>query len=1009
MSGVTAKAPTIDLRVLGPLEVRAAGSALPLGPRKQQVALAMLAVHAGRVVGLDELVDELWPDAPPASAVANVRSYAASIRRQLEAAGDRHDRLVRRGSGYQLSAEPDELDLFAFSSHTAKGRRALRSGDLAAGVAEFRVALTYWRGSMLTGLPLGPALAGRSAIVEDERLAITEELAEAQLALDQPDEVARILHRHVHLHPLRERAYGLLMKALCRLGDVAGALSTYAEARSALIEQLGVEPGAELRRLHRSILDGDLGADERRTVATAHRPPVVKPAELPADLVDFVGREGEIQQVIALLGASGDTAVPLCGVVGQAGVGKTSLAVHVAHRLRAEYPDGQLFVDLRGADSHPLISTEVLARFLRALGVPGQAIPHDAQERGALFRSLLADRRLLLVLDNAADEEQVQPLLPGTPSCAVLVTSRYRLPGLVGLASVDLGVLGTDSALALLDRAAGATRVRAEPAAAEELTRLCGGLPLALRVIGVKLAASPHRTLAALVERLGEERHRLDQLAHAGLAVRSSLDFSYQRIYPADRKLLRQVSVLEAPDFAAWTAAAVADQTVPVVEEGLDRLVAAHLIQIAGTDVVGQVRYRMHDLIRVYARERAAAEDPEADRLAAIRRALHHWLGLVTAGEQAFYGDSYHARIAQEIGHAVPAQAALDRVSLDPLTWIEAERVAFVSAVRQAAEVGLLAECWRLACVSELLLSHRELKDESLVVHTVALGAARRVGDRRGEAIALMALGKTESERGAWTRSRSLFEDAEAMLVAEGDEHGAALCQWELARKDRHEGRLESARHRYMAMLQACHDMDLALEALALLGLGQVQLLDENPAAAIRDLEAAMRVSGRCAGAVPRLLVLLWYGEAHLQVGDRVLAAKAFREVASWSARVGDLCGEIMSLCGLTRAALAEGDVDEAERVATSLRNRHHLLREPSTRIVASSTVASVLLAKGDVRSARQFAEDALAECRRLGAVAFHAKALDLMAEIHEATGDHEAAAAARAEAAALRPAAQPA
>jgi tetratricopeptide (TPR) repeat protein len=811
------------------------------------------------------------------------------------------------------------------------------------------------------------------------------------------------------LHPLRERAYGLLMKALCRLGDVAGALSTYAQARGALIEQLGIEPGAELRQLHRSILDGDLGADERRTVATAHRPPVVKPAELPADLVDFVGREGEIQQVIALLSASGATAVPMCSIVGQAGVGKTSLAVHIAHRLRANYPDGQLFVDLRGADRHRLVSAEVLARFVRALGVPAQAIPHDAQERAALYRSLLADRRLLVVLDNAADEEQVRPLLPGTPTCAVLVTSRYRLPGLVGLASVDLGILGTDSALALLDRTAGATRVRTEPAAAEELTRLCGGLPLALRVVGVKLATSPHRTLSALVERLTEERHRLDHLAHAGLAVRSSLDFSYQRIDPADRRLLRRVSLLDAPDFAAWTAAAVADQALPVVEEGLDRLVAAHLVQIAGTDVVGQLRYRMHDLIRVYARERAAAEDPEADRLAAVRRALHHWLGLVTAGERALYGDSYHTRHAQEIARVALDQAAVDRVSMDPLAWIEAERAAFVSAVRQAAAVGLFAESWRLACVPEGMLEYRELTDESVTVHTIAADVAHRLGDRLGEAAALVTLGRLESERGDWARSRSLLETAEAMFIAEGDRLGLAECHQELAHKDRYEGKLGSARDRYTAMVKASHDKDSAIEALGLRGLGQIHLFAGNPRAALPLLESALEASSRCAGVMPRLLVLVWYGEACLQLGDTVNAAAAFHEVASWSERVGASGGAVWSLSGLAQVALADGDIGGAERFASRAHDQCHLLRQPSTNVVVSFALARVRLAQGHLASAKRHADEALDDCRRLGAVVQHARTLDLMAEIHEATGDHEAAAAARAEAATLRPAAQPA
>jgi DNA-binding SARP family transcriptional activator/tetratricopeptide (TPR) repeat protein len=997
----------LDVRVLGPLEVRVGGAPLPLGPRKQQVVLAMLVVQAGQVVSLDELVDEVWPDAPPASAVANVRSYAASIRRSLEAVEGRRDRLVRRGSGYQLSVAPDELDLLAFSSLAAKGRQKLQYADPAAAVIQLRDALAYWRGPLLAGVSLGPALSGASAIAEEERLAVTEELAEARLALDEPDEVVRLLRPHVHMHPLRERAYEVLMKALCRMGDVAGALRTYADARSALVEQLGIEPGAELRRLHRSILDGELDPDERDRVSTVHRPPVVRPAELPADLVDFVGRDAEVRQVTAMLKASGATSVPMCCVVGQAGVGKTSLAVHVAHRLRADYPDGQLFLDLRGADSHPLDPVEVLARFLRALGVPGEAIPHDADERAALYRSLLADRRLLVVLDNAADEEQVKPLLPGTPTCAVLVTSRYQVPGLAALVSVDLGELDTVGGVALLERTAGAARVRAEPGAAEELTRLCGGLPLALRVVGVKLAVSPHRTLRTLVDRLAEERHRLDQLSHSGLAVRSSLDFSYHRLDPADQTLLRRVSLLDAPDFAGWTAAAVNDQPVYDVEEGLDRLVAAHLVQIAGTDVVGQVRYRMHDLIRVYARERSMVEDPEPDRRAAIRDAVRHWLGLVAAGERALYGPSYYAQLADELGSPVLDQAALDRVSSDPLMWIEAERAALVSAVRQANAVGLLAECWRLASAAVNLLADREFKDESAAVHGVTMDAAQRLGHPRGVATALVSLGRAASERGDWANGRSLLERAEAIFIAEGDRHGLATCYWELAHKDRYEGRLGSATERYTAMVEACRDVDPAIAAMGLRGLGQIQLLVGKPEAALPLLESALAVSAR-AGAMPRMLVLVWYGEACLRLGKNRPAAAAFREVASWSARVGASTGEVWSLCGLAQVALADGDVADAERFAVRAHEQCSLVGQPSTSMVASFTLAKVRLAQGQVEPARTAAVEALDHCRRLGAVVDQARMLDVLAEIHEAAGDLGAAAEARAEAAAVRPAVQP-
>lgn len=1007
MAGSTPERGKLTLRVLGSLEVHAGGRSLPLGPRKQQLALAMLVVHAGQVVGLDELIDELWPDGPPASAVANVRSYTASIRRMFETVEDRRDRLVRRGSGYQLHADLDELDLLAFSSRVATARAAVQSGELTVASSAFLDALTYWQGPMLAGLRPGPVLAARAAVMDENRQSVVEELGAVLLALGDPDEVVRLLHQHVHLHPLRERAYALLMQALCRLGDSAGALSIYTDARNAIGERLGVEPGLALQKLYRSILDGKPELDPPVRNAIPRRPMVVHPAELPADLVDFVGRSNEIDRAIAVLNRPGTTSVPICRILGQAGVGKTTLSVHVAHRLRADYPDGQLFVDLRGADSHPLTSAEVLARFLRALGVPGQAIPHDGQERAALYRSLLADRRLLIVLDNAVDEEQVRPLLPGTATCAVLVTSRYQLAG-VGSESVDLDVFGTDSALDLLDRAAGTARVRAELGAAEELVRLCGGLPLALRVVGVKLATSPHRTLSALVDRLAEERHRLDQLSHAGLAVRSSLDFSYQRIDPGDRRLLRRVALLDAPDFAAWTAAAVADLPVPVVEEGLDRLVAAHLVQTGGTDLVGQVRYRLHDLIRVYARERAEAEDTGQERLAAVRRTIHYWLALASAGEKTMFGPGYYYGWLSGISKVAPSQRVLAVASADPLRWIDAERAAFVSAVRQAAESGLFAECWRLASVSATMLAHRELRDESIAVHTLALDATRRIGDRRGEAIVLVALGRLECEGGDWARSRSLFEVAERIMAEEGDTHGLAFCYWEMAYQDRLEGKLVTAWERYTTMLQACRGTDPALEAMGLRGLGQVQLLAKSPEAALSSLTSALAVSGRGAGVMPRLLVLQWCGEAYLELGDTARAAAAFSEVVSSSDRIGAFCGLAVGLDGLARVALAEGKIDEADLLATRAQDQGDQLQEPSMGLLMSSTLARVRLARGSLTSARDLAERVLTDGRSVGATMHQAGTLELLAEIHEAAGDAEAAAAVRAELAALLPSIEP-
>ncbi len=1020
MSGTVPKVPGVEILLLGPLEVRAAGAAVGLGAPKQRMVLALLSTHAGQVVGLADIVDELWPDGPPASAVANVRGYAGSLRRMFESVEGRQGRLVRRGSGYQLDATPGELDLLAFSACVREGRAALRSGDLAAAVTQFSAALKPWRGPVLAGMHHGPALAAKCAAVEDDRLALTEELAEAYLRLDEPDAAIALLRAHTRAHRLRERGQALLMRALQRTGDVAGALSVYAEARRALVEQLGIEPGRELRDLHQSVLSREHAVGSQaitaaspqglsRSPGSGQPAPLLAvpavPAELPADVVDLVGRAAELAEMSQVLAPPEGSAPPICVVVGQPGVGKTSLAVHVAHRLRPRYPDGQLFVDLRGADAHSLAPSEVLARFLRALGVPGPVVPHEPQEREALYRSLLASRRLLVILDNARDEEQVLPMLPGSATCAVLATSRNRLPGLARSTSVDLDVLDVDSGLELLERAAGSARVRAEPDAARGLVRLCGGLPLALRVVGVKLAASPHRTLSTLAERMVEERHRLDQLSHAGLAVRSGLDFSYLRLHRSDQALLRQIALLDAPDFAAWTAAAAADESVPATEDGLDRLIAAHLVQASGPDGLGQLRYRMHDLVKVYGRERAAAEETEVQRVATVRRTVLGWLALVTLAEETLWGRSYLARICREVGPCTPEEGAAARVSALPMAWMDVERAAFVATVRQAAQAGLLAECWRLACASRTVFEHLALLDESLAVHEIALDAARRLGDRRAEGVVLMGLGQLHSEFGRRDSGRATVEEAVAILLAEGDMHGVIRSYRQLALFDRDRGDLAQARLRYATMVAVGRAVDDPGEtAMGLRGLAQVHLLDGRPQEAIQLLESALQ-AGTAAGDSPRHFVLMWYGEACLQLGRRAAAAEAFGDVLVWTRRVGDLAGEVRSLAQLALLAVAEGRLEEAERLATEANDRYQFCPEPVHGLSVRYALARTWFARGAVARAREVAEEILDASRRLANVIYEVRTLDLLAEIHEATGDQAAAATARAEAGRLRPA----
>ncbi|HKR51972.1 MAG TPA: BTAD domain-containing putative transcriptional regulator [Pseudonocardiaceae bacterium] len=608
----------MDFEVLGPLRVRHGGQSARLSAPMPRTLLGVLLTQANTPVRVDVLVDALWAGQRDPRAAKKLQLHVHRLRCIL---GD-PARIRFEHGGYTLQVHPGELDAERFESALAEGSDA---GQPARAVALLRSALRLWRGepfSDVTDLPLLRAEADRLA---ERRLTGLSQLYAAELACGHATAIIPELIELATRHPMRERLQGLLMTALYQAGRQAEALEVYHRTRSALIEQLGLEPGNELQRLEHAILTGDpLLESPRLESSTTH---AITPAQLPADITDFTGRKVQLA-TIQHLAATDRYESMLVAITGKAGVGKTTLAVHAAHRLRVHYPDGQLFVDLRGAQGHPLAPADVLARFLRSLGVDRTAIPDDIEERAALYRSRLADRRLLILLDNAAGEAQLRPLLPGTPECAVLVTGRIRLAGLNGTRLIDLDILEPDQAVELLARVAGPLRVAAEPGAAREIVRLCGFLPLAVRIAGARLGARPHWRLERLEADLADEDHRLDTLRAGDLDVRASLALSYENLDPTARCAFRRLGLLEVHDFAPWITAALLDIPQAKAEELVDTLVDMQLLEVAGPDAAGALRYRFHDLLRAYARELAAAEEPEADRLAALDRAFGGWLVL---------------------------------------------------------------------------------------------------------------------------------------------------------------------------------------------------------------------------------------------------------------------------------------------------------------------------------------------------------------------------------------------
>jgi DNA-binding SARP family transcriptional activator len=727
----------MDFEVLGPLRVRQGEVPVPLSAPMLRMVLGVLLTRANTPVPVDILVDALWAGQRDPRAAKKLQLHVHRLRGVL---GD-PARIRFEHGGYTLRVHPGELDTERFESLLAEGlAQGANAGQPARAVQLLRRALWLWRGDPfgdITDLPLLRAEADR---LTERRLAGLAQLYDAELACGHASAIIPELVELAARYPMREGLQGLLMTALYQTGRQAEALEVYHRTRGALVEQLGLEPGSELQRLERAILTGDPTLE----VPTAPLiTPHVTPAQLPADITDFTARTSQLAAIQHLATAADCSAPVLVAITGQAGVGKTTLAVHAAHRLRAHYPDGQLFVDLRGTQAHPLAPAHVLARLLRSLGVDRTAIPEDTEERAAVYRSRLADRRLLILLDNAACEAQLRPLLPGTPGCAVLATSRTQLAGLNGARMVDLDTFTPDQALELLARVAGPRRVAAQPAAARQIVQLCGLLPLSVRVAAARLGAREHWPLSRLEAELTDEQHRLDTLRLGDLDVRASLALSYQSLDALTRRAFRLLGLLETRDFDPWVAAALLDVSQARAEELVDTLVDRHLLEMTGPDASGRSRYRFHDLLRIYAREVLATQEPEADRLAALVRAFGGWLALAEEAGRAMASSAFAATLPRGSCWR-PEESVVRSVVSDPSGWLTAEWPALMGAIEQAYSVGSDQLGWALGVRLARIFLLRGHYDDWRGVCELTLAGARRALTCGRDGVALRGPGELE-------------------------------------------------------------------------------------------------------------------------------------------------------------------------------------------------------------------------------------------------------------------------
>jgi DNA-binding SARP family transcriptional activator/tetratricopeptide (TPR) repeat protein len=1037
-----------DFRLLGPLEVRICGAEVAVRPGKQRAVLAALLLSANHVVTTQELITALWGSFPPASAAVTVRNYVKRLRAALGDHG--RGRIVTHPAGYLITLDESSLDVARFERLLDKARAAARDGKFEAAAAAASAALELWRGEPLADVNADPLLLRHGTRLAELRLLAQETRIDARLKLGGHADVIPELRQLVDAHPLRERLHGMLMLALYQDGQQAAALSCFLDARRALVEQLGAEPGAELRALHLQILRADpsplagQGAAHQRGAAeppassaadsagtldrAAARP---TPRQLPAAAGFFAGRKAELAELSGLLDIS-QARVPvvlIAAIGGTAGVGKTALAVQWAHQVAARFPDGQLYVNLRGYDADPPMSAAgALAGFLTAMGVPEPQLPAETHGRAALYRSLLADRRMLIVLDNAREPEQVRPLLPGAASCLTVVTSRDTLAGLVardGATRLDLDVLTSGEAVALLRDLIG-PRVSAEPKAARQLTDLCCRLPLALRVAAELAVSRPGQSLTALAAEL-DGVDRLDQLNAGGdreTAVRAVFSWSYRNLSPDAARTFRLAGLQPGTDFSASAVAATTGGSDECARRALAELTRAHLLWRDAAN-----RYSMHDLLRAYAAELAVAQDDAANRREALTRLLDYYLN--NAGAAA--GILFPAEAAASTGPLDGAPGMVPGDEQAARAWLDAERANLTAAATFASGHGWPGHASGLSTRLVRYLDAGGFFTDALAIHRAAAQAALQAGDRAAEAAAVnniatvyLNLGRNKDaeqylkrvlelsrEAGdSLSELRALLNLSQLYLFVGAYPDAAASCQRALELSRATGNRLREARAlgilgliairqgRYRQAAEGLIDAveasraagDLTFLSLTLANLGEAEVRRGRYAEGREHLAEAQATARQAGHARAEASVVRTLGLADLREGLHQQAARRLQQALTAFRDAGVSSNEAEVLCLLGELDLCQGrPAQAADRYQQALAI-YRRIAEPAGEADARNGLGEAALAQGALEDARTHHDAALA-------IAAEVASPEQVARAHEGIGNVSAAANHAAEA----------
>ncbi|MER5931177.1 BTAD domain-containing putative transcriptional regulator [Streptomyces sp. NPDC002054] len=951
----------LSFKVLGPLEVAAGEGDIPLGGARQRTILALLLLTPGRVVSVDTMVETVWNNNPPTTARTQVAICVAALRKIFKAAGTAEDVIVTAHPGYLLKTEGHRVDSVEFAGLVQSAEQHAKDGRLQEAAHHYAQALGLWRGSAFAGVG-GQIIDDETDRLEEHRLNAYDDSTLVHLELGQHQELIPELAAMVREHPLRERIRHHLMLAQYRSGRRADAMESFRDARRHLIDELGIEPGPDLQELHDAILRDDPSLAAVAPVAAERQPVAVQavPSELPPDVPGFTGRDAELAALDSLVtGADEDRSSTIGVITGAAGVGKSGLATRWAFRAAEHFPDGQLFVDLRGYDEHhdPTKTHEVLSRFLRSLGVPGEQVPAELEERISLYRSLLADRRVLIILDNARSYTQIRPLLPGSGRCCVVVTSRDQLEQLVAWPSqarIHLGVLSEPEAVQLLTTIVGERRIGPARADAARLAELCERLPLALRIAAARLASKPHWPVKFLVSRLSDERRRLDELSQGESQIRASFALSYRYLPEDSARLFRRLGLLDVPDFTAWAAAALLNNEVLDAERLIEHLVDAQFLEVVTMDATGQLRYRFNGLLRLYAAERAHQDEPEPDRLAACTRFLRTFLTIAEeAGRREGAGNS-------TVTHSGVQRRRIDSGLLEelldvPLDWFEAERLGLMASVRQAGRLGMADIAWDLTISSTIFFATRRYPEVWRQCCEEALAAAYDAGDLLGQGAMRYSLGTLEMTSSLEAASPH-FDEALRLYTDAGEEQGRGMALRCMAMIDRNRGDLDLAMERCAEALSIFRAIgDHLCEAHTLSNMAETELARERPEAALDFALDAVRIEESTGVEGTRNLAQALYrlGRVQLALGQLKEAEGSFLRTVRIVKEKSDMVGLAYALLGLGETRFTTGSVDLA---GTTLEDALDIAEEIKSPLAAgqiSFVLAQVWEQRGHAEEAR--------------------------------------------------------